>query len=109
MVAKPTWDKYNEECVLPKKPASLEECETLFLMLFAQVGRNINPYAIDYPVCTEDSVVSTLSTGSDQCVVYVWGVCVLCKDVVMCMYMYLYVYAWHALSHLPAVLLSYSS
>ena len=61
MVAKPTWDRYNEECVIPKKPASLEECETLFIMLYAQVGRNVNPYALDYPVCTEDSMVSSIT------------------------------------------------
>lgn len=57
MVAKPTWDLYNENCILPKKPTSLEQCEDLFMILYLQVGRNINPYAIDYPVCTEDSMV----------------------------------------------------
>ena len=29
-------------------------CESIYSAMFIEVGRGINPYAIDYPVCTED-------------------------------------------------------
>jgi len=54
MVAKPTYDKYSAECY-DKIVPNITMCESLFTALYLQVGRNINPYAIDYPVCTADS------------------------------------------------------
>ena len=54
VVAKPTWDKYTAECKDDRKPHNLTKCEMLFMDLYLQIG-GLNPYAIDYPVCTEDS------------------------------------------------------
>jgi len=51
LVAKPTWDKYTEECLNSKRP-NVEVCELLFTQMYLQVG-NLNPYALDYPVCTD--------------------------------------------------------
>jgi len=61
VIAKPTWDKYTEECLNAIKP-NLEVCEFLFMDMYLQTG-NLNPYALDYPVCTEDSVAKY---GRDQ-------------------------------------------
>jgi len=54
VVAKPTWDNYQKNCKEGAKPHNLTICETLFMDLYLQIG-GLNPYAIDYPVCTEDS------------------------------------------------------
>lgn len=56
LISKPTWDQYQKSCLgthlHPQQ--KLEYCETLFLAMYHEVG-NLNPYALDYPVCTEDS------------------------------------------------------
>lgn len=54
VVAKPTWDKYTKECVDYVLLPNLTICEALFMDMYLQIG-GLNPYAIDYPVCTEDS------------------------------------------------------
>jgi len=53
LVAKPTWDKYQENCLDALKP-NVQMCEALYMEMYLQVG-DINPYAVYYPVCTEDS------------------------------------------------------
>lgn len=53
IIAKPTWDAYTKQCVEPKIP-DVEACEVLFLQMYRQIG-NLNPYALDYPVCSSDS------------------------------------------------------
>jgi len=54
MLAKPTYDKFSKECHEKIVP-NITLCEMMFTDLYLQVGRNINPYAIDYPTCSEDS------------------------------------------------------
>jgi len=54
LISKPLWDEYSDTCRKGNHPRSLEECETLFLAMYKQIG-NLNPYALDYPVCTDDS------------------------------------------------------
>jgi len=53
LVAKPTYDRYQEECVQAKLP-NLTICETLYLDMYLQIG-DLNPYALDWPVCLEAS------------------------------------------------------
>lgn len=53
VVSKPTYDKWVTSCVDPTKP-NAEECEALFIEFYRQVG-SLNPYALDYPICLDDS------------------------------------------------------
>jgi hypothetical protein len=53
MLPGPSWKSYQDECVNAKLP-NVTLCEALFYEFYLGVG-NINPYAIDYPVCTEDA------------------------------------------------------
>lgn len=53
MIAQPIWDTFQSECVAAKIP-NMTICTPLFYDMYLGVG-NINPYAIDYPVCLEDS------------------------------------------------------
>jgi len=46
LVAKPTWDSYNNQCLNSKRP-NLAECEVLFIQMQRQVG-NLNPYGNHY-------------------------------------------------------------
>jgi len=54
LVAKPTYDAYQKECINAIKPNVLD-CVKLETDIMNGVG-NLNPYALDYPVCTTDSV-----------------------------------------------------
>ena len=54
IISKPIWDEYSSLCLTKKKIVNMEECETLMLKMYAQRGKNINPYALDYPVCVTD-------------------------------------------------------
>jgi len=53
VVPKPMWDNYTATCIDPKVPR-LEKCEDLLLEMMGKT-RDMNPYALDYPVCTEKS------------------------------------------------------
>ena len=53
MISAPVWNTFQEQCVSPKIP-NMTICTPLFYDMYLGVG-NINPYAIDYPVCLEDS------------------------------------------------------
>jgi carboxypeptidase C (cathepsin A) len=63
MVAKPVWDTYQSECVDARIP-NITICEAILMDIYIGVG-NINPYAIDYPVCTEESA-RVKSSGRNQ-------------------------------------------
>ena len=52
MLSKPLWDTYQKECIKAKIP-NITICEAAIYKAYLGVG-NINPYAIDYPVCIED-------------------------------------------------------
>jgi len=54
LISKPLWDKFEADCGLDVRHRNASKCETYFLAMYAEVG-DINPYAIDYPVCLDDS------------------------------------------------------
>lgn len=70
IISKPLWDTFEATCRDVKRPnvslkfllmispylylTQLTECETIFLKMYRAIG-NLNPYALDYPVCTESS------------------------------------------------------
>lgn len=58
LVAKPTYEKYEEKCLdvtnKAKKIINMNECDELMLQLMHQVTQKVNPYALDYPVCLAD-------------------------------------------------------
>lgn len=56
LVAKPLWDEYTAECKNTIKP-NVEKCEMLYMAMYAEI-RTLNPYALDYPVCVEDSAAA---------------------------------------------------
>jgi len=54
ILPKTTWDKYLKECVnSPKRDLNLTNCEMLEIRMGTEVG-NLNPYAVDYPICVTD-------------------------------------------------------
>jgi hypothetical protein len=53
LVAKPTYDSYQTKCIKSIKP-NVKDCITLEISILNGVG-NLNPYALDYPVCVADS------------------------------------------------------
>jgi len=54
LISKPLWDLYEKDCKQARLP-NITLCETYFTAMYLQVGKNLNPYALDYPVCVEDS------------------------------------------------------
>ena len=56
MIAKPTWDSFVSLCRGSTKTAAAnaKKCEALTIEMFQQIG-NLNPYALDYNVCIEDT------------------------------------------------------
>lgn len=44
LVAKPTWDKYDVECLQAKRP-NVQTCEALYVQMMVQVG-DLNPYGM---------------------------------------------------------------
>lgn len=56
LVPKPTYDSYVAKCVKSARPPTIE-CAALQSQILNGVG-NLNPYALDYPVCTQDSAKS---------------------------------------------------
>jgi len=52
LVARPTWLKYEDKCINAKRP-NAEECEELLVAMYGEIG-DLNPYALDYPVCVAD-------------------------------------------------------
>lgn len=53
LVAKPTFDEWEKLCVDSRLPHPLR-CTELEVRMQLQIG-DLNPYALDYPICTEDS------------------------------------------------------
>ena len=53
IIAKPTYDEYQAKCVNSKVPHPVD-CLQLELDIMEQVG-DLNPYALDYPICLTDS------------------------------------------------------
>eukprot|EP01035_Chromulina_nebulosa_P020399 gene20399-26470_t len=64
LIAKPTWDTYQSACNKKiKTQINITECELLEIKMGTEVG-NLNPYAVDYPVCTADSKLSNNKKGN---------------------------------------------
>lgn len=51
LLAKPLFDQWSDACRDPDTYQS-KECDRLASELFKEFGHGINPYALDYPVCT---------------------------------------------------------
>jgi serine carboxypeptidase-like clade 2 len=51
LVSKPTFDDYTRACT---KDKTSTQCSLAMAKILTEVG-NLNPYALDYPVCTADS------------------------------------------------------
>jgi len=59
LVAQPTYSKWEKNCIgKSEAKENMELCESLMTAMFKQVSRLVNPYALDYPVCTEDSAAA---------------------------------------------------
>ncbi len=54
LIPKPLWDSYSKKCVDERKIRNAEECEQMFVEIYAKTSY-MNPYALDYPVCLSDS------------------------------------------------------
>eukprot|EP00608_Synchroma_pusillum_P008497 CAMPEP_0198429554 /NCGR_PEP_ID=MMETSP1452-20131203/8168_1 /TAXON_ID=1181717 /ORGANISM="Synchroma pusillum, Strain CCMP3072" /LENGTH=457 /DNA_ID=CAMNT_0044149965 /DNA_START=4 /DNA_END=1377 /DNA_ORIENTATION=- len=55
LLAKPTYDKFQAMCGTPAQYRNQSSaCELMELKLMESIG-NLNPYALDYPVCLEDA------------------------------------------------------
>lgn len=52
IISKPLWDDYSSTC-LGTHPKDWEKCEQYFLQMYRQID-DLNPYALDYPVCLDD-------------------------------------------------------
>lgn len=64
LVSKPTWDKYNKDCQTVST-FDFEKCERIFIEMYEEIG-NLNPYALDYPVCVDSSSRATVGRGRGQ-------------------------------------------
>ncbi|RYG65898.1 S10 family peptidase [archaeon] len=53
LVPLPTYNEYVKTCRDARKP-NFEECELLLVKMMKMIG-DLNPYALDYPVCTDSS------------------------------------------------------
>jgi len=53
LIAQPTYDAYQTDCVKAKRP-NAKECAQLQMEIMNGVG-DLNSYALDYPICTTDS------------------------------------------------------
>lgn len=53
LLPKPLWDKYiAEDCTDPKKMLDDSVCTTYFVR-FSEIIGNLNPYALEFPVCVQ--------------------------------------------------------
>lgn len=55
LISKPSWDRYLEQCVnVPVPDRNYTVCEMIEIQLGMEI-QGLNPYALDYPTCTESS------------------------------------------------------
>jgi carboxypeptidase C (cathepsin A) len=54
LVSKPLWDSYQKNCGPDVHHKNFTICEGFFVAFYQAVG-DLNPYALDYPVCVDDS------------------------------------------------------
>ena len=50
LISKPTWDSFNEHCRSGVENLNVQLCTLIAGQMTMEVG-NLNPYALDYPVC----------------------------------------------------------
>jgi carboxypeptidase C (cathepsin A) len=80
LLPKTTWDLYQKECIdKPKIKVNFTECEVLEVRMGTEVG-NLNPYAVDYPVCVEDSVTGKKKRGVGSRQQMVWALNFMLPD-----------------------------
>lgn len=58
LLTKPLYDEFLEKCSTPKD-LSTSACYDLQSQMRQEFGEGINPYALDYPVCTEEKGTKT--------------------------------------------------
>lgn len=54
VISKPLWDTFLSVCRNETHRPNLSECEMIWLKMYREIG-DLNPYALDYPVCTEEN------------------------------------------------------
>ena len=77
LLPKPLWDKYLEyNCTDPVNQLNSSVCSTLILNFMRKIG-NLNPYALDYPVCLSNQQLrmreflrDTTDTNEDSVIIY---------------------------------------
>jgi len=52
VISQPLYDQFTDKCKSVKR--DWEACEEIYLAMYAEAG-GLNPYALDYPVCTDDA------------------------------------------------------
>ena len=77
LLPKPLWDKYLEyNCTDPVNQLNSSVCSILILNFMRKIG-NLNPYALDYPVCLSNQQLrmreflrDTTDTNEDSVIIY---------------------------------------
>ena len=76
LLPKPLWDKYLEyNCTDPVNQLNSSVCSTLILNFMRKIG-NLNPYALDYPVCLSNQqlrmreFLRDTDTNEDSVIIY---------------------------------------
>ena len=54
LVAKPWYDKFKNVCTVDDAYDPSTECEQIMDLIDNNIGDDINPYALDYPICTPE-------------------------------------------------------
>lgn len=69
LISKPTWDSWNEHCRSGKDAFNPQMCQLLAAKMTSEVG-NLNPYALDYPVCLSKDGTPQLTSQVNQLLNY---------------------------------------
>jgi len=54
LLSKPTFDKWKKSCGISLDTYDQKHCDDYEEAMLDEIGDDINPYALDYPVCTDD-------------------------------------------------------
>lgn len=65
LLPKPLFDQWSSSCTLPSNFES-KECEKMMEEMFKGLYGNINPYALDYPICIEEEEISSTSRNFNR-------------------------------------------
>lgn len=64
LIPKPLYDQYEEKCTKGKARFIVNLCPDIEALMMVEMGSGINPYALDYPVCTDSSPSRKIQSGS---------------------------------------------